>query len=243
MKTIPADTALKSKVEEALKALGQYQRGSPRGTLRALETLVNEAAGSAELRRSLERSLTDALAQASPLQAEVICNQLVRVGSDASVPALEKALYAPATFEWARAALAALNSKRARALLVESAARLSGVQQIGVVQTLGLLREDTAVRILGRLVRSSSPGTREAATKALGEIASPRCARILTAGVNDRLIGQTQPSADAFLVCAARLIEAGRRKEGTRLSEAVLNWNVPEYMKAAARATLMRASV
>lgn len=243
MNTSIQNTAARSTIEEALEGLRSYERGSPRGSLSGLETLVNDSALDGELRGSLEQALILMLPQASILQAEVICAQLVRIGSDDSVPALTRALHVPGTFEPARAALMAIGSKRARNAMGEAAPGLTGVQQIGIIQTLGSLSDVAALRTLARLVRTSDPAVRLAALHALGGIGSPRCAKILQAAIRSGSAGLTTRSADAFLVCASRLIDTQHAREACVLLNAVLNANLPQYVKAAAKALARRASV
>ncbi len=222
-------------IEQALKPLATYDHGSSRGALAPIEVLANRGSADEKLRARLEEALLGLLDRKPPVPAVAfICSQLVKIGSDASVPALARLLEAPSTFEAARAALAAVPTRRARSVLLEQLMKFDGPRQVGVVQTLGTCGETRAVRPLTRLARSSNPEVALAAAEALGEIGTSRCAQVLAALFEKAAPVSRKALANALLVCAEKRAAAKDQKTTRLLCDRLFNGGLPPYMRVAA---------
>lgn len=155
---------------DAFEQLAAFDFAGSREALTAVEDRIAKAAP--EEFPALEARLiaTAGSPAATPAGRQVACRLLLRVGSDACVPALSGLLADAALSHPARMVLERLETAAARDALLEALDRVGGPQAIGVIRSLGALRESTAVPRLVALAGSPDSGVAEAALRALGEV-------------------------------------------------------------------------
>ena len=142
------------------------------------------------------------------------CQQLGEIGNRDAVPALAALLTFPELSAYARSGLEGIPDPSAAAALREAAARLKGSLLIGVVNSLGTLRDRDAVELLRQLTVDPGTGAAKAALLALGNIASPQAITILEeVFVN----GPADTRAEAAAAC---LLAADRQRADGNLNEA-----------------------
>jgi HEAT repeat protein len=147
------------------------------------------------------------------------CQRLAVVGTPDAVPALAALLADEKLNVYARTALENIPGPEGAAALREAAGKLTGRQLIGVLDSLGQMRDEKAIELLSKRLDNKDPAVVSAAAGALGRIGTPLCADALT-----YCIGADAPfrlaAADAALDCAKRLEAAGQGD----LAEKVYGW-------------------
>ena len=177
--------------------------------------------------QSLEARLLPVLEGAAPRAAkDYVCRQLALIGSAAAVPVLARLLPDAELAHMARTALEAIDDPSAVAALRTALRQTSGRPQVGVVQSLGTLRDAECVPALadiagihgagagdGRPDRTGPDRIRRRGS-ALGTILDPRSGR--TAGDADsgktgrrRPVGRRRPTRPC---CQHLRIVVGRRQ-------------------------------
>jgi HEAT repeat protein len=232
----PAAPVSPEELESAFSALKTYDYGSDRGSLCALDQARAAAETNLNFRDQLESRLVTALR--SPISAvakDYVCRLLSTIGSAKCVSALSELLSDHQLAHIARLALERIPGNDATRALRESLDRLSGFEQVGVINSLGIRRDSQAVAILRPYLRNQDPHIAAAAITALGQIGSPRAAAVLrqelpAANSNLRVV-----LADACLTCAEHLREIGRPKAATTLCQHLTNSHLPPHIAKAAK--------
>lgn len=228
----------------AFEALKTYDHGSSRAALLPIDEAVAASLDEAAARRQLEQRLVNALKHGGPATArEYLCSKLTLIGSDAAVSALAALLGDRATATAARNALEAIPGNKATKALRDSLPKLVGLQQIGVINSLGARRDAESVRALTRLLPGPDAGIAAAAAAALGDIATTRAARALRDFLPRAPATLRLRMADAILHCAERLVEAEKQTEARKLYQLLAAPAQPKQVQQAAARGLRAAAV
>ena len=136
------------------------------------------------------------------------CQQLGEIGTRDAVPALAALLASPKLSAYARSGLEGIPDPSAAAALRDAAAQLKGPLLIGVVNSLGMLRDERAVHLLGKLAADPGSGVGEGgapgAREHLVPSSAPHPQQALTKGPDST-------RADAAAAC---LLAADRQRTG-----------------------------
>jgi HEAT repeat protein len=222
-------------IDVAFEALKAYDHGSSRGALLPIDDAVRACLGDDAARRNIERRLLAVVrARVAPAAKEYACNKLALIGSAVSADTLAELLSDPQIADAARNALAAISCPDAIAALRGSLARLSGRLKIGVINSLGDLRDGRSVALLTSLLQSEDRTLACAAVTALGKIGTTRAARTLLRFQPQASGVVRLATADACLACAERLLASGRRAEALMLYEALAASEPPGPARSAA---------
>ncbi len=108
------------------------------------------------------------------------CRELRVVGTVASLPELAALLADPQLSGYARFALEEMRYPEVDALLHDALGKTSGPQQVGIVISMGVRRDASAVPLLAPLLESADADLARAAAGALGRIATAESADALT---------------------------------------------------------------
>lgn len=209
-------------VRKAIESLRQYQAGSDRGALVCLEDWVASSALNERSRDQAEKLLLENLAGELPVPAaKFLCDQLVLVGSSASVPVLAKLLEDPSLAMAACTTLLAIPGEAALGAMRAKASKMKGATKAMVIQTLGLRRDVRSAATLERILRSSDPMSAGAAANALGRLGTPRASSALASILRDGPAELMDVIADACLRCADYLGATGHEPEAARLYRSV----------------------
>jgi HEAT repeat protein len=222
-------------LDSAFAALANYDHGSGRGSLMALDEAVGAATADANARQALEARLLGVLrSQASPLAKEYVCRKLAMIGSARSVPALAELLAHKQLAHLACQALEAIPGAEALRALRGSVPKLGGLAKLAVLQSLGLRRDAESVPALTALLADADAQTACAAAVALGEIGTLPAAQALQ---------QFRPAApervkdvviDALLACAEALAAEGKKSDALAIYKSLAAAQVPKHVKLAA---------
>ena len=219
----------------AFDALKSYDQGSRRGALlpideAAVASLENKAA-----RTELERQLVSALKNdGSVVAREYICSKLALIGSKFCLPALGALLSSPEAATAARNALEAIPDRQATRTLRANLSKVEGLQEVGVINSLAARRDADSVGDLTALLKEADARIAGAAVAALGDIATRQAAKALR-DFQPKAPQAIQPTvADAILICAERLLAAGKRTDAQALYQLLATTAQPKHVQLAA---------
>jgi HEAT repeat protein len=236
--TTPAD------IEKAMAPVRNYDYGQSRKPLLAVETLINETHGNAELRAAIEAELAGLLeSDASLACKQFVCRKLWIIGTDASVPALAKLLESGNghLVEAACYALSSNPSPKVADALRRALDKTEGNGLIAVVNLLGERRDAGSAQPFARLSKSQDVAVAEAAIAALGKIATENAVTILADLRKSRQLERRTAANHASLQAAQELEKRGKVAEAKALYEALTASGEPEQVRRGARLGLTRA--
>lgn len=229
--------------DAAFGALKSYDRGSPRAALLPLDAAVAASLNDASARSALEKRLIAALEEGgSFVRREYICSKLTILGSAASVKALSALLLVPELVTAARNALQAIPGDEPIKALRDALPRVAGASKVGVIQSLGLRRDEQSVPALRKLLGDAAPQVASAAAAALGEIGTVDAAKALQEFQPRAPELLRAAAADACLVCAEKLVAAGRKPEAATLYKLLSTESQPKHVQYAAKQGLSRSA-
>lgn len=210
-------------LDQALGQLAEYGPGSSRGALLPVDTAVRASLNNPEQRQRMEGQLLEALGTASIDGQYYLIHQLTLVGGPATISRLTPLLGHPQLSDPARRTLEVIPGDEVLQALRDQAPHLQGVQQAGVLQSLGRRRDARSVRIIVRHLDHDEDPVAEAALRALGHIASPAAGRALR-----RYLQRPDPklrsaAIDAARECADHLEQEGHPRDAARLQAALVH--------------------
>ena len=190
---------------------------------------------------SLAQSEVDSLIQvlrseAPYMEKLLACKKLGQLGAAEAVPALTPLLFQDERLAHAaRIALEAIPDPSAGKALLESLPRLEGLPRVGVIQSLGVRREEAAVGALGKLLAQEDLLAAVAAANALGKIATPEAVSILQERLADSPMPVRKAIANALLEVGENLCQEGQWVSALQLFGKVAEAEVPPHIRLAAQ--------
>lgn len=182
----------------------------------------------------------------------VACKKLAFYGNADAIPALVALLPDEKLSHYARYGLEGIPNPAAAAALRESTKTLTGRQLVGVVGSLGSIRDEQAVGLLSELLKNEDPQVAIAAASSLGKIGNEAALEALKAGDLDDIevdaIGR-RALADACIECSERLASSGNSDKADEALKLVIRIypnreTAPDAIKAAIiRALILRNSI
>jgi hypothetical protein len=163
----------------------------------------------------------------------ITCKRLAIKGSPAAVSDLAKLLDNERLASWARTALEAIPGPEADAALRNAAGTLSGLQLVGVINSIGVRRDAAALPMLQAKLTDADTEVSAAARHAIGAIGTTQAAAILTKAMAPPG-GSQDATAQAGVVCAERLLASGKKTEALALYDAIRKAGVSEQRVAEA---------
>ena len=187
---------------------------------------------------ALIRILTDG---ASPeFQKAKACQRLGELGAKEAVPALSALLANEHLSTYARYGLEPISDPSADDALRAALPKLTGVQLIGVSNSIGKRRDAKASPALVKMMYGADADVARAAAAALGSIGDTSSMHELQSALG-KTKGMTRAAvADAGLVCAERLIAAGKRDQALALYTFLSAADVPKPARLAAMNSIIR---
>ena len=217
-----------------------WEHGTSRVALASIEEEVRLAlAGGMPAREVIDPLLAIASnEEATRAGRSFACRQLARIGGDESVPVLSELLRDEELSGMARYALQRMPVESAGAALRYSLADLEGDLLLGVINSLGERRDDSAVEALFRFLpdpESPNPdwSLGEAAIEAIGKIGAGSAWQTLGALYVTGYMGRDRGTfGHAILVSAGRLAEDGEAHAAAEAYDYVVKY-VPTLRLAA----------
>lgn len=174
----------------------------------------------------------------------ITCKRLAVYGSEASVSELAKLLPDPELSSWSRIALEAIPGSAAKAALRDAAGKLQGRVLIGVLNSIGVLRDAEAVPLLVEKINACDLSTdleiAAAAIAALGEIGNEAAAEYLAASFDLQVPARVREEyAQASIVCAERILGENKPIIASRLYQLVRKADVSKQRQLEATRGLL----
>jgi type 1 glutamine amidotransferase/HEAT repeat protein len=235
-----AETPAAQTADQAWEQLKTWDYGQSRRPLATLElAIARETADPAQRRRIADR-LTAVIADPQATEAARLfaCQQLPLVAGDAQVPALARLLDDPKTADMARRTLESIPGEAALEAIRAAVPRLQGTALVGAINSLGVRRDASSIRLLAPLV-GGDPQVAAAAVLALARIGTPEAvAAMMKAETDKRLM---PVFFDAVLRAADGLAARGNLKDAAELYKRVLAGEAPRGVAQAALAGMVKA--
>jgi len=168
------------------------------------------------------------------------CQQLGEFGSKEAVPALATLLDHPQLSTYARTGLERIPGPEARGALRVALDRIQGKRLIGVVHSIGALRDERAVPALIVLTRDADPEIAKAALLALGRIANAEAVSRIRQALMSGAEKHRPDAAAACLLAAERQMDQGQADIAQGLYDLVRQARVPaSYRIGATRGAIV----
>lgn len=168
---------------------------------------------------------------APPADKAMACKRLAVYGSSAAVPELAKFLSDPRLASWARIALEAIPGTAADEALRASTESLQGNLLIGVINSIGIRRDQAAVELLTARLRDKDAEVATAAAVALGHIGNDAAAKSLRQVLAEATGPLLNGVAEGLILCAERFHSDGQADEAVAIYDEVRKADVPRQRK------------
>ena len=236
----PPAPPTKADIGKAVAAILDYDIGKPHAPVAEVERLVLAAHGKPDLRQHLEAQFIRALEGKATDEARLfICQQLWRIGSEASVPVLQKMLLDEKTAHAACWGLANNPSPKATAALRDALGQAKGKALVSVIGLLGDRRDTASVEALGKLAAGEGAAVADAAAAALGRISGSDAAAALAKARTGGDARRRAAVTEGYLQCADRLAAAGKEKEAAAIFRELLAPNESRLIRRGALVGLL----
>jgi len=222
-------------LDDILKRLASYEYGQNEGVLWDLRNYVHSVKDIPESRQTCEEKLLAFLdSQATPAAKMTVCRQLRIIGSEKSVPVLEKLLPQKDTSDMARYALEKIPGEAADKALLKALANTKGDMQLGIISSLGQRKTRAAVSALGALILDSKKDIASAAVTSLGRIGGKDATGLLSAALGKAKPDLQAQIASALLICAEDFRVLNSTDAASGIYNQLLGFKLPAELRRAA---------
>lgn len=189
-------------------------------TLLVGATLLSPAwAQEADESRLIETLRSDA---AVP-EKDAACRRLKEIGTEKAVPALAACLSDKDLSHAARQVLQAMSCPEAGDALLVALTKTSGLDRVGVIDSLGMRRETKAIPALTGLLSDPDSPTATAAARSLGRIGTKEAARSLDKALAKAPAEVRAAIVDGLLRAASQLHKDGHNGPSKRIARRLYN--------------------
>ena len=230
-------------LDKALETLKTYDWGADREALKPIDQAIIATHDDPAARKTLEKSLVDALTSSISRSAQdYVCRKLRVVGTSQSVEALARLLPAEETSHIARYALERIPNEKAAKAMRDALPKVSKKLKPGIIGSLGTRRDKKSIMAFSKLLGDSDIQVAKAAAQSLGLIGTSAAARELSKFAKKASANMKLPVADACLACAERLLADGEKSEAVALYNELKGDDNPSHVKAAAMKGILTAA-
>lgn len=178
--------------------------------------------------------------EADDFQKIKACKRLALIGDRRVIAAVSPLLANERLSHGARLVLEAIADPEATAALRSVMPSLKGKVLVGVINSIGTLRDEKATEALGQKLADPSPEVVSAAAAALGRIATPEAVQLLLAAIPKSAAAARPALGDACLACAETALAQGNSQQATAILDGLLKIELPEQIRLAAlRGTIL----
>lgn len=182
-----------------------------------------------------EETLIAALSGDTPfMEKQAACRALRQTGTPASVPALAALLADPELSNLARYALEPMPFPQAGAALRNALGTTSGALKAGVAASLGVRRDAEAVPLLAPLMAGADAVVAEAATAALGRIATEDALQALQDAAKGAAPEKRAVLGEALLCLADTWAVEKKAQAAAEIFEGLLGAEWPDHVRLGA---------
>ena len=222
-------------LDTILLRLATYEVGQDENVLWQLRDYVRGHKDTADARLAAEDLLDAFLGTKATLAGKMaVCRELRLIGSEKSVPVLEKMLLDKDMTDLARYALENIPGDAPDKALIRVLAATKGETRIGVVAAIGRRKARAAVPELGQLLRGADADLSKSATAALGETGGREAADTLVKFLPAARPELKDSVAAALTKIASELSTAGDVATSARIYETLLGEKVSPPLRLAA---------
>ncbi len=175
-----------------------------------------------------ERELIAVLESGAPADKAIACKQLAIYGGQDAVPELAKLLADEQLASWARIALEVIPGAEADDALRNATDKLEGQLLVGAIHSVGVRRDAGAVERLVNRLAEKDADVASAAALALGRIGNDAAAQALRKALPSSTGEIRDTVAEGCILCAERLMEAGKRREAAEIYDEVRESDAPK---------------
>ena len=220
----------------AIKELAKADWGSMPGSLSVIEAAVVAAPGDEATQKLLEKQLTAILSSDAKRGAKsYTLRKLSMIATREAVPAIAPLLTDKELSHMARFALERIGCPMSRKAMRLAVGKVAGREKVGMINSLGQLRDaDSASALIG-LLGDSDPGVAGAAATALGRIGGAQAAAALRAFRDKAPKALAVVAANAYLDVAESLLAAGKTAEAAMIYKQLENDKIKVVRLAASR--------
>lgn len=201
----------------------KYESDKSPEPLRQIEQLIRDWSSQPILRSELETALVKLLAPTATFEARrFACQQLMIIGTDASLPALAELLKNEETVGIACLALSSQRSPKAAEVLRNALAGASGKARLQLISALGNHQDSQSVPTLAGLARDPDAAVASTAILALGKIGSTAAHDAVAALRKENKPAVAWAVAEATLRVVEQLTAKRDRKAAAALAQELL---------------------
>jgi len=230
-------------LKDILKQLTTYKQGQNDEIILKFNNYIRKHRKSPESRAVCEKELLFFLDSDATLEAKMeACRHLRIIGSEKSVPVLEKKLLKKETTDMARYVLEKIPAISAEKALLDALSKTRGEIRLGIISSLGQRKIAAAVAPLGMLIHGSDVESAFAAVIALGWIATPEAVEVLAETLSKSTGNIKAQTASSLLKCAEKYQLQEHQKKAAEIYDALLSADIPASLhKAAGRGKISTA--
>jgi len=228
---------MQMEIEKTVAAVKSYGFGDSRDTLAAVEALINASHADLAARRRIELALVRLLEDEATLAAKQFASKkLWAIGTDASIPALEKLLADPdqVMVEAACYALARQPSPKVGQALRNALSNARGNGLLAIINLLGERQDAASAARIAELTANAEPLVYDSAICALGKIASPEAVAALEKLRKTADAKKSELAAHALLQSAQQLSKRGDKKNAARIYSSLNHPDTPTHIRRGA---------
>ncbi len=224
-----------AKLDEAFKELPSYDWGQSRSALNVIDDAIVQTHGDADARKAIEKRLAGLLGgKATRAAKQYVCRKLAVIGSCASVGELAPLLTDKELSHMARYALERMPCPDAGKAIREAMGKVSGQLKVGMINSIGMRRDEQAVEALIPLLKAGEAPVANAAAAALGRIGHAKAVEPLKAFLAKASKDQKTVAYDAVLDLAAGLCKGDGKDQAIAIYQMLYAKDQPSRVRRAA---------
>jgi len=221
-------------LSQLIADVAKYESGQSVEPLRKIEQLLRDSAGKPAQQAELEAAMIKLIAPSATFEARrFACQQLMVIGTDASLPALAELLKNEETVGIACLALGCQRLPKAVEILRNALPAASGRARLQLIGALGNQQDKQSVKTLTELAHDSDVALASTAILALGKIGGSEAHAVIAA-----LRKENKPAV-AFAVAEATL-RVAEQTGSVALYEEMLASSQPANIRRGAFGALLR---
>jgi len=187
-------------------------------------------AWTAESNTAEVEKLTAVLSSNAPQKEKAdACRELARIGTAEAVAPLAALLPDEKLSHMARYALETIPSPEVDKAFRSALTSLHGRQLVGVIGSVGVRRDQKAVKELGILLKDADPDVAQTAARSLGRIGNSGAANAIQAALPGAAPANQLAFCEGLFRCAEALAQNGHRRQATAIYDAVRRLDSPHH--------------
>ncbi len=215
-------------LESILKELDSFEYSKNEALLYRLRGFILNHRNTEEARADSEEKLLGFLSMSKNSGAKLaVCRQLRLIGSEKSVPTLEKLLLEEETSDMARFSLEKTPGPAADKALLAALDTAPDNLRLGIISSLGERRTPEAVEALAALLNDQNAAIASASAVSLGKIADREAAAVLSGVFNQAREPLRTEIVFSLLCCAEEFMAMRDYRSAAKIYDEVLNPQSP----------------